>query len=98
MGRKQSPWGTIQNNECVKQFNLFQTSGGEEGWNPEKHDKSYIVSKLREVAATRRFLKVSEGGTNEDNSKGLRGYRRASSEFWVLLAARGIRKSKRVLI
>lgn len=97
---KQSNWSTAQDNACVKQFNLFRASGGSEGWDPTKTSKKhgdYIVEKLKEVVTTRNYLAHSNGGhkSNSDNAKGLRGYRRVASEFWVSLAKQGIRKSKK---
>jgi hypothetical protein len=40
-------WGKAQKEECVKQFNLFVSSNGADGWNPQEVDDSYIRPKLK---------------------------------------------------
>jgi hypothetical protein len=92
---KTKRWGTVQDNELVKQFNLFVSSGGKKGWDPErKTDHKYIISKLKNNVHLGRYLSKSNGGDsgNKDNQKALRGYIRVACEFFLSLAAKGVRK------
>jgi hypothetical protein len=93
---KQKNWNLAQSNVCVKNFNLFESSEGAEGWDPRQTLKADVVENLKTDSETRKYLSKSDGGhkSNNDNAKALRGYRRVASEFWVSIAKRKIRKSK----
>lgn len=89
-------WGPEQNNECMKQFNLFVESGGSEGIDPDNVvDADYIIKKCIANDKLKRFLSSNHGGhkLNRDNQKAIRGVKRAASEFWVILGKQGIRRS-----
>jgi hypothetical protein len=92
-----SRWGVKQNKELEKQFNLFDTTGGKEGWNPGVTNDNYIKTKICESGKGDliRFLSKSLGGdrNNRDNSKAINGYKRAASEYFVKLAKQGVRLS-----
>lgn len=95
MPAKLKNWGKPQKEECVKQFNLFETSGGAQGWDPNEVEDSYIRPKVKDSDVCRPYLSAALGGftNNKDSSKALRGYRRAASEYFVTLAKGGTRRS-----
>ena len=93
---RQANWGAKQKKEVLKQFNLFTSTNGEEGWDPEKWgDTDYIVGKAKDNPICVRYLSKRQGGhqSNRDNQKVVRGYKNAASEYWVHLAKTGIRRS-----
>jgi hypothetical protein len=95
MPPKQKSWGETQTQECIRQFNLFQATKGKEGWDPAKHsDTEYVKTSVRRNQTIKPYLKKSLGGSagNIDSSKAIRGYQRAASEWWVVLARSGIRR------
>ena len=86
-------WSETQTNECIRQFNLFKLSQGKQGWDPEKHNEpEYVKKQFKRNQTVKPYLQKSLGGseTNRDSAKAIRGYQRASSEWWVVLARRGI--------
>ena len=88
-------WSETQTNECIRQFNLFKLSQGKQGWDPEKHSKpEYVKKQFQRNQTVKPYLQKSLGGSeaNRDSAKAIRGYQRASSEWWVVLARRGIRR------
>jgi hypothetical protein len=95
MPPKLKNWGKPQKEECVKQFNLFETTNGSDGWDPREVDDSYIKPRVKLNNVCRPYLSVALGGhsKNKDSSKAIRGYRRAASEYFVTLAKGGIRRS-----
>jgi hypothetical protein len=87
MPPKLKNWGKRQKEECVKQFNLFETTNGSDGWDPREVDDSYIKPHVKLNDVCRPYLSVALGGhsKNKDSSKAIRGYRRAASEYFVTL-------------
>ena len=95
MPPKQKSWGETQTLECIRQFNLFQVTKGKQGWDPEKHnDPTYVKDLAKRNQLLKPYVQKSLGGfdKNRDSSKVIRGYERAASEWWVVLAKRGIRR------
>jgi hypothetical protein len=94
-GSKLKNWGKEQKDECTRQFNLFTTTNGADGWNPAETADSYIRPKAKDNDILRPYLSAFIGGHSscKDSSKVLRGYRRAGSEYIVYLAKNGIRRS-----
>jgi hypothetical protein len=88
-------WGAKESKECERQFNLFASTGGTQGWDPESTDAAYIKEKIIQAKNPifAPFLAKSAGGSARDNQKALSGYRSASSEYFVKLAKNGIRIS-----
>jgi hypothetical protein len=93
MPAKGPRWGQAQRDRCNQQFDLFVTSNGNEGWDPANTDPEYIKRMMKDDDVCRIFLHHNLGGhrTNKDSDKGIGGYNRAASEFFVLLALQGIR-------
>jgi hypothetical protein len=74
---KQVAWGDSQTNECVKHFNTFHLTGGEDGWDPKNTAPSYIVSVVKDSIKIKPYLSKHNGGhkLNNDNQKAIRGYK-----------------------
>lgn len=94
MPPKAKRWGKEQQNECTKQFNLFTTSNGKEGWDPREQTAEYVKPRAQQNDVCRPFLAANLGGSssNKDSQKVVHGYRKAASEYWVKLAKSGIRR------
>jgi hypothetical protein len=87
-------WGEKERKECTAQFDLFVTTSGQEGWDPDSADADYIKEKAQTSNIVRPFLSRTLGGltTNRDSDKAIGGYKRATSEYFVKLALGGTRR------
>jgi hypothetical protein len=59
-------WGAKESKECERQFNLFASTGGTQGWDPESTDAAYIKEKIIQQAKNpifAPFLAKSAGGS-----------------------------------
>jgi hypothetical protein len=76
----------------VKQFNVFETTNGSDGWDPCEVDDSCIELRAKLNDVCRPCLSVALGGhsKNKDSSKAICGHRCAASECFVTLAKGGI--------
>ena len=81
MGR----WGSAQRARCNEQFDLFVSSGGKEGWDPDDTSEAYVKEKFQEDDICRPFLHQNLGGDrgNKNSEKATKGYKRAACEFYV---------------
>jgi len=89
-------WGAAQRAQCQQQFDLFTSSSGAEGWDPDQVDGEYIKTAFKDDDICRPYLHKNLGGhssNKKDSDKAIQGYQRAASEFYVQQALLGIRRN-----
>jgi len=89
-------WGEGQRALCTQQFDLFTSSEGEEGWDPDNIDPDYIINCFSEDNICRPFLNANLGGNhlNKNSDKGIGGYRRCACEYYVSEALKGNHRNR----
>jgi hypothetical protein len=88
-------WNPAATNELIGLFNLFTSTGGQEGCDPRNQESAYVIEQLKENDYLRQFLQSNHGGHpahKKDSAKATRGYKRAASEYITFLAKDGIRR------
>jgi len=89
-------WGAAQRSRCEQQFDLFVTTQGAEGWDPDNTEGEYIKEVFAEDDICRPFLQACLGGHSvhkKNSDKGIQGYNRCASEFYVQQALNGVRRN-----
>jgi len=89
-------WGEAQRARCVQQFNLFMSTQGEEGWDPDNVDPDYIIDCFLKDDICRPFLNANLGGhqLNKNSDKGISGYCRCACEYYVSEALKCNRRNR----
>jgi serine/threonine protein kinase len=86
---KQQNWGMEQYERCRDMFNLFDTTNGRAGWDPdEKENPSYIVGVCMHDEIVGPYGSNKNGGfvTNKKSTKLLNGYKKAAEKYLGVLA------------
>ena len=91
-------WNKKLTQEVACFFDLFDTSGGEKGWDSSSVNSDYIVqcfTSKNTPAMLMSFLSSANGRKemNHDNTKAIGGYMQATSEWFVHLELQGIQLS-----
>jgi len=95
MPTKGPRWKAEASARCAEQFDLFVSSNGDEGWDPDETDGNAIVDLVKEDLVIKPYMSKKLGGdkNHRDNEKAIRGYQRAASEFFVADALQGRRRN-----
>ena len=98
--KSKSRWGEKEREACKQLFDLFKSTGGKEGWDPNNTETNYIIGCFSALQSPHKevlqpYLSEAKGGDkgNRDNQKAVGGYTRAAGEWFVALAKSGVRAS-----
>jgi len=86
-------WGEAHRACCTQQFDLFTSTEGEEGWDPDNIDLDYIIDCCLKDDICCSFVNANLGGhqLNKNSNKGIGGYRQCTCEYYISEALKGNR-------